>query len=1011
MDFRLLGPLAVAAQDHPIEVGRAKVRALLAILLLRANDVVTRDQLVDQLWGARPPGNPRATLHSHVALLRRLLESGTDRDLLVTHPVGYSLRVPAERIDIARFEAGVADADRARSAGALDEAVAAYECGLGEWRGPALADFAGEEFAAAPAARLEELRRVAAERRIDAALALGRHAQLVPDLEALAVEEPLREQRWGHLMLALYRTGQAADALAVYQRLRRTLADELGLEPGPRLAQLHEAILRQDPTLDVAPPAPAAPPAAGAAAAPASTARRRVANLPVLLTRFVGRGAELDQVGRLLGDHRLVTLTGAGGVGKSRLAMAVAERALDVSEAAFVPLASLTDPAGIAPAVARVLGIAEDPDRPALETLRREIADRRLLLVLDNLEQLPGAAGPIVELLGACPDVRVLATSRVPLRVGGERRFPVRPLTVPATGAPQDVVDACEAVMLYVDRAQAVRPDFTLDGHVAATAELCVRLDGLPLAIELAAAHAAVLPPRALLDRLPRRIDLPAAPGTDLPARSRTLRATLEWSHNLLGPLARRSFARFAVFVGGATLEAVESVCADPGEDGAVVEALTVLVDSGLVRAEPGGRGQRFRMLETVREYALERLEDSGEGLTRRLRHLEHLLSLAEHGKPPAGFADDRRLEVLNDEAGNLDTALRWATTAGRDELAARLAAALYRWWLSTGRLAEGRQWTGRLLSRPHMLPEPLRAELLLADGFLAANQGHYAEAVERYEAARVLWDRLGNPAGQARSLFGLAAIVGGRHEPTATATATGMLDEALRLARAAGDDLLVVRIVANLGALAEGAGDYPRARDLYAESMAAARRRGWTGEIPRAAASLALTTHMAGAPARAAAIAEEALAAARSTGSPTAVGFVLVLTGAVALAAGDAALARSRYAEALALYRENRQRVMIADCLSGIAAAAQLGGDAERAVRLFGAAHRVLRDAGLDPEPGADRVQHDRQLAAARRQLPPGAFAEAWEAGAQTTVEAAIEAALPPENGAAQIQRRTLVR
>ncbi len=975
MEFRLLGPLTVVDGGRPVALGRGTKRALLAILLLRANHVVTPEQLVEDLWGERPPGNPKATLHSHVAALRRVLERDGGERLLLTDAAGYLLRVAPEQLDVDRFESAVTGGDRALAARAWETALAAYDRGLAEWRGAALADFAAERWSQAPAIRLEELRRSAVERRMEAALALGRHAELLADLEAQADAEPLREQRWAQLMLALYRSGRQADALVAYDRLRRTLGEELGLEPGHDVARLQQAILRQDPSLD----APAAP-------APAARAVRAV-NLPMVLTSFVGRAHELDRVMRTLTEHRLVTLTGTGGVGKTRLAVAVADRAADlhVDEVAFVPLAGVSEASLVLPAIARVLDVAEEAGASPLASLRGHIGDRRMLLVLDNLEQVTAAAGVVVELLGACPALRVLTTSRVPLKAAGERRVPVPPLTLSARGQDRAGHATSEAAELYLDRARAVHPDLVVDGAAgAAVARLCERLDGLPLALELAASHAAVLPPQALLDRLTRRLDLSAA-AHDVPRRQRTLRATLDWSFDLLGPAARRLFVRMAVFGGGATLASVEAVGGDDGAAGGVLEALTALVDTGLVRTEAVGVTPRFRMLETIREYALERLHERDEARAAHRCHAEHMLTLARVGKPPPGFADDRRLEHLDAEADNVHEGLRWAVAEGEIELAGLLAAAAYRWWFSSGRFSVGRHWTGRVLEHVDSLSPLLRAEVLLADAVLAANQGDYDHAVTRYEQSRLLWAAHDVPGGQARCLYGRAAIVNA-HDPAAAAA---LLEQSLELTRRSGDHLMAVRITANLGAIAEAQSDHTRAGALYDEALAAARRVGSPAEVSATSVQLALMLQVTGHPERSAALAAESVAAARASGSSSALTFALPLAGVVALGAAEPALAAERFAEALAIARDSGQITHYADCLCGLAAVAQMSGEPERAVRLFAAGTAVLDRAGIVPERGADQDCYDRHLALARRELPAAAFEAAWGAGQTMTDEA----------------------
>src|SRR5712691_10905835 len=476
--FTLLGPLSVSRDGEPATIGGQKPRALLAVLLLEPNRVVSRDQLIDALWGEAPPDTARNTIQVYVSQLRKLLP---DR-MLETAPPGYRLIVDPETVDLFRF-VRLCEEGRTRLAdGDATGAAETLRAALALWRGAPLEDLPSEPFAHAEIARLEELRLAALEDRIDADLALARHGQLVPELERLVVEEPLRERPRAQLMLALYRTGRQADALAVYQRARKTLVDELGIEPGESLRKLERAILAQDPSLSVTATASTAPP-------------RRIPTPPYPL---LGREHELAALTELVGRDgtRLVTLTGPGGIGKTRLALELASRlAPDFPDGAAVALlASLQDPALVARTILEALELPEsgrDPEEALIGTL----SGSRLLLLIDNFEQVIAAAPTVARLLAAAPGVRVVVTSRAPLHVAAEHEYTVPPLA-------DD-----EAAELFVTRAQAANPSFALsEQNAAAVAELCARLGGLPLAIELAAARSKLLPPVALLARLGNRL-------------------------------------------------------------------------------------------------------------------------------------------------------------------------------------------------------------------------------------------------------------------------------------------------------------------------------------------------------------------------------------------------------------------------------------------------------------------------------------------------------------------------
>jgi predicted ATPase/DNA-binding SARP family transcriptional activator len=563
---------------------------VLAILLVNANHVVATDILVEALWPEQAPGRPQTAIQGYVSALRKTLDAGRPFDAIVTEAGGYRIAADASSLDVLHFEALYRTGHECLDRGDLQAAGECLAEALSLFRGAPLADFAYESWALPESARIEELRLACLEDRIEAELALGRHAALVGELEALISQHPLRERIRGQLMSALYRSGRQAEALAAYQAARRTFVEELGIEPSPELRELEAGILRQDPALAVS-PAEGRPPT----------------NLPAPPTPLVGRERELDEAAALLlrSDVRLVTITGPGGIGKTRFALELVGRvSRQFADGAFVcELASISDPQLLPSSIAEVRELEAGGQQ--LDDLVRAIGQRELLLLLDNFEQLVDAAPDVSMLLAACPLLKVVATSRIPLELRAEHRYPLEPLAEQA------------AVELFVQRADVVAPGFRGDGDVE---EICRRVDCLPLAIELAAARVDMYPPDQIVERLEHRLPFLTGGARDAPDRQRTLHATVGWSYGLLSERERRAFARLAAFAGGCTPEAAAKVCdADEG-------TLRSLLLKSLLRAESG----RLLMLETIREYALERLEASGEGEPTRTRHAEWVATIAE---------------------------------------------------------------------------------------------------------------------------------------------------------------------------------------------------------------------------------------------------------------------------------------------------------------------------------------------------------------------------------------------
>ncbi len=685
MRFGVLGPLAVwSTEGRALRIPEAKVRALLADLLAHAGRPVSADRLIEDLWGDSPPGKPAAALRVKVSQLRRVLEEAEQdgRQRLAFAPAGYALRVEPGALDADRFETL---AERAHASDDPATKVALLADALALWRGEPFADVADEAFVGPARARLAERRLVAIEEQAEARLALGEHALLAAELADLVGEHPLRERLRAVHLRALYRAGRQSEALDSYARLRALLAEELGLDPGPELVALHQAILEQDPALDAAP-----------------TTRT---NLPVPMTGLIGRESATAEVRSLVEAHRLVTLTGPGGVGKTRLALEVAARLEGAHPDGvwLVELGARPATVGVVDAIAAVMGVRDDRaagkrGADATERLVDVLRAKRALLVLDNCEHVVDQVAAVAEtLLRSAPSLRILATSQEALAIDGERLWAVRPLDLPSgTGDPA----ASSAVRLFAARAAAAAPGFALDEHNAeAVAAVCRRLDGLPLALELAASRMRVLSPAQLAERLDDRFRLLGAGRRDAPARQQTLRAMIDWSWELLTGAERVVLRRLAVHADGCTLEAAEAVCSGEGVRPAdVLDLLARLVDRSLVVTVSGAQGIRYRLLESVAAYCLERMEEERELDCVRRRHARHYLALAE-GSERRVEGQARRLATLDIESANLRTALETAAEQGSAETALRLANAMARYFLLRCRFDEGRRALALALS------------------------------------------------------------------------------------------------------------------------------------------------------------------------------------------------------------------------------------------------------------------------------------------------------------------------
>lgn len=1030
MRFGVLGPLAVwTADGDPVRIPGAKVRALLALLLVDPGRAVSVGRLVDELWGSALPDDPGNTLQGKVSQLRRALERAEPggRELVVSGAgaSGYLLRTGPDAVDADRFTALL---DRARAETTPRTKAELLTEALGLWRGEPFADFAGEPFALAAATRLAEARLTALEEQAEVRLELGEHAQLAGELGGLVAAHPLRERLRAVHVRALYGAGRQTEALESYEDLRRRLSDELGLEPGRELIALQQAVLRQDL------PTPAA-------ARPAAPRPAVVTNLPTPLTEIIGREEATTRVRALLGAARLVTLTGPGGVGKTRLAVEVARRSAEAYPDGvwLVELAALApspgpqvDPDAVnaaAETVMRVLGVQEGEGQPLSPAgrLAGALRDRRLLLVLDNCEHVVGPVAELTaQLLPHAPGLTVLTTSQEPLAIGGEQVWPVPPLPLPS------------AVALFMARSGSPNDD-----ESEVVAEVCRRLDGIPLALELAASRVRTIGLHGLVARLDDRFKLLAVGPRDAPDRQRTLRAVIDWSWGLLTAPERVVLRRLAVHSGSCALEAAEAVCAgdDDVRSADVFELLARLVERSLVVLSDRPDGPRYRLLESVKEYCLEQLRAAGESDTVRERHSRYYSELACQARPLLRGPEQRHwLDRLDGESANLRGALDFAVRHGAGERALSTVNALAWYWVLRGRPTEARRFLdAALATAPAPAPTPARA---LATAWRAgigllqgepSGQGAGVEGIEDpLDRATTLWflgfaqmgsgdvatgeklvnrsldafHAIGDPWGTAAALS-----VRARH-----AMARGDLDavrrdgeRSARLFEETGDRWGRLQTVFPLASLSQITGDYEHAARLQRDGLAIAYELGLWTEAAKRLSGLGRIHLLTGDHAqarefhlRARKLAREQnlrsgevdaeiglalgarqegdhdlaehhmrglLAWFREVGYGPGITLALAELGFVAELRGDADTARALHLEGFdAAYELGDPRAM-ALAVEGLAGALAAAGRYGDSAKLLGAA-AAARDSVGAPLPPAERGDVDRVSAAAREAL-----------------------------------------
>ena len=1035
LEITLLGGFRVAL-GRVIVPDRAwrqrRAAAVVKLLALAPGHYLHREQILDTLWPELEVDSAANNLRVALYHARRQLAdaAGDAANVFLTRD-GDGLRLgPRDqlRIDLDRFEMAVACVWRGEDFAQADEALRLY-------RGELLPEDPYEDWIADRRTVIQTSYRTLLARQAEWYEGQGRLDQAIVVRQRQVAAEQLDESAHVHLIRLQALAGQTGRALAQYDQLVALLERELAAEPERETQELGAAI--REGRFPATKPAPAARPSvAPAVPAPLRIARR----LPDPLDELVGRDRELAELQQLLRARRLLTLTGPGGVGKTRLAVAAARAVASSRDgAAFVDLAPLVDPDLVLPEIARTLGVSEIGGESLLDTVIGAVGGTRLLVLVDNVEHVVTAAPVLAELLSACPGLCFLLTSRSRLRLQGEQEYPIVPLDLPVRPNDADdhavtvhAVSRAPSVVLFDRRARLARPNFGLTtANAGAVAEICHRLDGLPLAIEMAAARVRLLPPSELVRRLERPLAVLGTGSRDAPARQRTLRATIAWSYELLTSTERALFVDLAVFAGGASLDAVEAVVAGTADTAVatVLEVTAALVDHSLLNQTEDSLGRgRLGMLATIQDYAREQLDARGDAGEIRHRHAAHFLALAESAAPElTGPEQGLWLDRLDIEHDNLRAALRNFDTPEGAPTMLRLVASLWRFWWIRGYLTEGRRWIEHALAANPAATGPTAATALDGAGVLAEAQGDLATATLRHEAALVIWQALGDRHGQLRSLLDLGLVADERGEP---ARAIQILEDALAIAREIADRAGIASCLANLGFAALEQGDHRTADSRLRESLQLFRDLGDRRNLGAVLDSLGVLAFRDGDYQRASVFHAEALTLLRELRDQQGTADTLSNYGHTVQRMGDLALAERYYAEALALYRQLGdqsgvafalthlgrlashaddprrsdallreafalawrlgEKIIISEAMEGLATVALDRGEPAQSARLLGAAG-ALREAIAVPLPEVHVPEHQRCLTRARALLGDDAFAAALKEGRALLPEQAL--------------------
>ena len=937
--MQLLGGLSITLDGTPVRgFLSSKVQALLCYLAATGR-AHSREALMGLLWGDMPeerdiPLEMRGTYAglSHPAMIAHLQKLVGAHLLVTRQTVALNRQGPPLHVDAEQMRALLGKAEQAPF-GAHRRLRQAVELYAGDFLSdfyvrdaPGFEEWAVTQREQLRIAVLDALQKLAAH-----STERGQYAAAAGFLRRILVMDPWREDAHRRLMLLLCYMGQPDAAAAQYHSCRQTLLRELGEEPASETTNLYWRV--REGKID--PPHAYTPPG----------------NLPLRRTALIGRQGEIAQVYTLLEDDgcRLLTLTGPGGIGKTSLALHVASELADDFEhgAFFVPLADTGDPANVPGEIARALGVEESESRTVQSSLSAALRGRQVLLVIDNFEHLMSAAPLVADIMAMAPRIRIMVTSRAPLRLREEMVYAVPALALPSVQDPAlpEAVLRSPAVAMFLERARSARPGFQLtDANAGALAEICRRLDGLPLAIELAAVRLQIMPVQALLSRLENQLGVLTGGVRDLPERQRTLRATIEWSYSLLSEEERAFLRDLSVFAGGCTLEAAEAVCgglAEPYSDpiAGPVEWISALVDNHLIQQqdEQGDSEIRFRMLETIRQYALEKLAESGFEPQARRKHAEYYLTMAQGIEDKiTGPEQVLWLERLEAEHENMRAALRWARESnaeGAAELGLRACGTLWRFWERRGYLTEGREWLESLLRLSGEVAPEVRAKALRVVGILAFKQGNLQRAAELCGSSIELYDTLDNEfelAGALNSMGNIRREQGHHHE------AEALLTRALSIYRKLGDALGVPIVLNNLGSVAQREGDLERAAELYEESLVLRQAVGDAGGVAYTLDKLGEVAREKGDLDRAVTLCEQSLQMRREVGDKYGMALALTNLGTIEGERHNYASSVKLLEDALELYGEIGEIWGVATALRGLAFAAREQGEHKEAERLY---------------------------------------------------------------------------
>ncbi len=994
LDVQLLGCFRLISDGQSVEtLAQARLQHLLAYLLLHPDSAISRQQLAFAFWPDTSDDRARGNLRNLLHRLRDALPDGRRRIAYDRHTIRWRTDASCA-LDVARFEAALA---RAAQSGRRDAERAALQDAIAAYPGDLLPD-CYDDWIAPIRERLSQAAWKAIERLVLLLEEDGEYAAALRYADRLLHCDPLHEATYRHLMRLRARIGDQTGIVRTLSACRAVLQRELGMAPAPETQAAYRAALDQ----------------AAAVAAPLSIQPKASSpgpgNLPQELTSLIGRERELAEVRRLLAAHRLITLVGAAGVGKTRLALRVASdhRAEFSGGVWWVDLGSVADEELVAPTIAAALGVREGPGRTTTQALAEWLADRRLLLALDNCEQLAGKVGALaLTLLQAAPHLRMVVTSQRSLAVAGEVVWRVPSLDLPPeaapparsggrSGGPAHALAQCASVRLFVERAQASLPSFALTaGNAAAVSQICRRLNGIPLAIELAASCIRALSTDQIAARLDDVLSLLTRQTASPPTRQQTMWAALEWSHGLLSEEERILFRRLAVCVGGFSLQTAEAICAGHGLAAEhVLGRLASLEDKSLVEAEPILGARRFRLHEAPRQYAMAKLTDAGETARLRVRHLDYYAALAAAAAPHLSDAQQADwLDRLELEHDNLRAALA-CSQAERDcvEIGLRMVGGLARFWATHGHFKEGRYWARTLLAAADgSAATPARLAALQTAAILAYYQADYVEASAFYEQALAVAQTLDDRPAIAMITRGLGTVAHGQGD---CATALRNYAASLALCREIGDRAGEATALANLGLAAWQHGDGAIGRSYLEACLALRRGLGDEVGIAYVLHLLADIAWSEGNAIEARSLNDESLAMRRRLGDKWGLAYSLDSLAVIAWRQADRPRARRLFAEALALFHELGSQHGLSDVLDHLAGLLADEGRPDPAGRLMAAAAALREAIGAALPPNA-RSEHDRQLAGIRAQLGDERFRAAWTLGCALTTERAVELAL----------------